>query len=162
VVLSDGKDEDSNQSYTHSPTGQASKLLVRCRFLHRGGEAFSPRPAVLQEPAFEVNLNPAWVLAELAGATGGLALFPSNGQDLAPVFESIAAELRHQYLLGFEPDSEVRDDSGFRKIEILVSSTEHVGPLRVRGRQGYAPRGGGVAEDRNGSVGDVEFEVLTR
>ena len=165
VVLSDGKDEDSSRDFAavrqRVEASEASLFAVGF-YTPEERRLFTPGRRYFKEPPFEVNLNPAWVLADLASATGGVALFPSNGQDLAPVFESIAAELRHQYLLGFEPDSEVRDDSGFRKIEILVSSTEHVGPLRVRGRQGYSPRGGGVAEDRNGSVGDVEFEVLTR
>jgi Ca-activated chloride channel family protein len=162
VVLSDGKDEDSSQSFAalrkRVEASEASLFAVGF-YTAEERRLFTPGRRYFKEPAFEVNLNPTWVLAELAAATGGVALFPSNGQDLAPVFESIAAELRHQYLLGFEPDSEVRDDSGFRKIEILVSSTEHVGPLRVRGRQGYAPGGGGVSEDRSGSGADVVFEV---
>ncbi|HEY7699310.1 MAG TPA: hypothetical protein VIE88_12890 [Vicinamibacteria bacterium] len=76
---------------------------------------------------------------------GGLPL-PSDVQDLAPVFASIAAELRHQYLLAFEPDREARADPGFRTIEIRVSSPEHAGPLRVRGRRGYSPEGAGISE----------------
>jgi Ca-activated chloride channel family protein len=150
VVLSDGKDEDSTRSFAGlRQRVEASEASLFAVGFYTAEERrwFTPGRQYFKEPAFEVNLNPAWVLAELSGATGGLALFPPNGQDLAPVFESIAAELRHQYLLGFEPDTDVRDDSGFRRIEILVSSPEHVGPLRVRGRQGYAPRGGGVSEE---------------
>lgn len=147
VVLSDGKDEDSNQSYAalrqRVEASEASLFAVGF-YTAEERRFYTPGRRYFKEPAFERNLNPAWVLAELSGATGGLALFPPNGQDLAPVFESVAAELRHQYLLGFEPDIDVRDDSGFRRIEILVSSPEHVGPFRVRGRQGYVPRGGGV------------------
>lgn len=149
VVLSDGKDEDSNQSYEAlRQRVEASEASLFAVGFYSAEERrwFTPSRQYFKEPAFEVNLNPAWVLAELASATGGLALFPANGQDLAPVFESIAAELRHQYLLGFEPDIDVRDDSGFRRIEVLVSSPEHAGPLRVRGRQGYAPRDG-VSEE---------------
>ena len=150
VVLSDGKDEDSNQSYEalrqRVEASEASLFAVGF-YTAEERRFYTPGRRYFKEPAFEVNLSPAWVLAELASATGGLALFPSNGHDLAPVFESVAAELRHQYLLGFEPDIDVHDDSAFRRIEILVSSPEHVGPLRVRGRQGYAPRGGGVSEE---------------
>ena len=150
VVLSDGKDEDSNRSFEalrqRVEASEASLFAVGF-YTAEERRFYTPGRRYFKEPAFEVNLSPAWVLAELASATGGLALFPSNGHDLAPVFESVAAELRHQYLLGFEPDIDVHDDSGFRRIEILVSSPEHVGPLRVRGRQRYAPRGGGVSEE---------------
>jgi Ca-activated chloride channel family protein len=147
VVLSDGKDEDSSGSFTalrKRVEASGVSLFAVGFYTTEERRSFAPGRQYFKEPPFEENLNPAWVLAELTGATGGLALFPSNGQDLSTVFDSIAVELRHQYLLGFEPDSEVREDFGFRTIEILVSSPEHVGPLRVRGRQGYAPRASGV------------------
>lgn len=146
VVLSDGKDEDSRHTFEALRERiEASDLSLFAVGFYTPEERrrFSPDQRYFKEPAFEVNLNPAWVLAELASTTGGLALFPSNGQDLAPVFEVIASELRHQYLLAFEPDSDVGAYSAFRQIEIRVVSPEHGGSLRVRGRRGYAPGGGG-------------------
>jgi Ca-activated chloride channel family protein len=165
VVLSDGKDEDSRGSFgvvRGRVEGSEASLFTIGFYTDEEKRLFSPDRRYFKEPAFEVNLNPAWVLGELAGATGGLALFPSTGQELASIFESIAGELRHQYLLGFEPAEESRDGPGFRSIDILISSPEHEGPFRVRGRRGYAPQRGQVSEERERSVADAEFEVLTR
>jgi VWFA-related protein len=149
VVLSDGKDEDSRQSFSalrERVEASGASLFAVGFYTAEEKRWFTPGRRYFKEPAFEVNLNPAWVLTELAEATGGIALFPSDGQDLAPLFESIAAELRHQYLLAFEPDAGARAGSGFRAIEIRVSSPEHPGPLRVRGRRGYFLPGAGISE----------------
>lgn len=147
VVLSDGKDEDSRLGFgalrERVEASDASLFAVGFYTAEERGW-YTPGRRYFKQPAFEVNLNPAWVLAELAEATGGIALSPANGQDLAPLFESIAAELRHQYVLAFEPDGDGGGASGFRTIEVRVSSPGHPGPLLVRGRRGYSLRGGGI------------------
>ena len=42
-------------------------------------------------------------LLSLAAITGGRAFFPVSAKDFAPMYEQIAAALRHQYLLGITP-----------------------------------------------------------
>jgi Ca-activated chloride channel family protein len=147
VVLSDGKDEDSGLGFgALRQQVEASDASLFAVGFYTGEERrwFTPGRQYFKQPPFEVNLNPAWVLAELAGATGGIALFPAESQDLAPLFETIAAELRHQYVLGFEPGDGGGGASGFRTIDVRVSSPDHPGPLTVRGRRGYSIRSGGT------------------
>jgi VWFA-related protein len=43
-------------------------------------------------------------LLSLAAITGGRAFFPESAKDFAPMYQQIAAALRHQYLLGIAPD----------------------------------------------------------
>ena len=40
----------------------------------------------------------------LAAITGGRAFFPESAKDFAPMYQQIAAALRHQYLLGITPE----------------------------------------------------------
>jgi VWFA-related protein len=42
-------------------------------------------------------------LLSLAAITGGRAFFPESAKDFAPMYQQIAAALRHQYLLGIAP-----------------------------------------------------------
>jgi VWFA-related protein len=43
-------------------------------------------------------------LLSLAAITGGRAFFPQSAKDFAPMYQQIAAALRHQYLLGIAPE----------------------------------------------------------
>jgi Ca-activated chloride channel homolog len=43
-------------------------------------------------------------LNSLAAITGGRAFFPQSAKDFAPMYQQIAAALRHQYLLGIAPE----------------------------------------------------------
>jgi Ca-activated chloride channel family protein len=144
VLLSDGKDEDSGASFAElRPRLDLLPAAIYSVGFYTDEERriYPADEKYYKEPAFDVNLNPAWVLGELASATGGLAIYPTNGEDLTPVFLAIAAELRHQYLLGFEPVTGDSSGSEFRSIEVTVESDDHQGPLQVRTRRGYQPAG---------------------
>jgi VWFA-related protein len=165
VVLSDGMDEDSKRSFAvvrGRAEGTEASLFAVGFYTPEERRLFTPGKSHFKEPAFDVNLNPAWVLAELASATGGIASFPVEGDELAPVFESIAAELHHQYLVGFEPAAEAGDEPRLRHIEIRISSPQHEGPLTVRGRRGYVSGGGPTSQQGDGSITDTELEVVPR
>jgi VWFA-related protein len=165
VVLSDGMDQDSRGSFAlvrARAEGTEASVFSVGFYTPEERQLFTPENTYFKEPPFEVNRNPAWVLAELARSTGGLALFPSKGDELRPVFESIAAELHHQYLLGFEPAAEAGGEPQLRRIEIRISSPEHRGPFSVRGRPGYASRGGATSQQGDGSVADAELEIVPR
>jgi VWFA-related protein len=71
-------------------------------------------------------------LYELAEVSGGKVERADRISDLQAAFKRIANELRHQYLLGYYPVNQKKDD-GLRKIDIKVSRTE----VRVRARPGY-------------------------
>jgi len=147
VLLSDGKEEDSGTSYgeLQPRLDLLSAAIYSVGFYTDDERRIYPADKkYYKEPAFDVNLNPAWVLGELASSTGGLAIYPTSGEDLAPVFLAIASELRHQYLLGFEPAVGESSGGEFRSIEVTVESAGHKSPLQVRTRQGYQHAKGSV------------------
>jgi Ca-activated chloride channel family protein len=144
VLLSDGKEEDSDASLAELQPrlDRLPAAIYSVGFYTEEEHRIYPADKkYYKEPAFDVNLNPAWVLGELARSTGGLAIYPTTGEDLTPVFLSIASELRHQYLLGFEPAVGESSGAEFRRIEVTVESGDQGGPLQVRTRRGYQPAG---------------------
>jgi VWFA-related protein len=52
----------------------------------------------------QVFANADQALISLAAITGGRAFFPESAKDFAPMYQQIAAALRHQYLLGITPE----------------------------------------------------------
>jgi VWFA-related protein len=142
VVLSDGKEEDSGIPFSdlHRRVEVSDAPVFSVGFYteeERG--RYKPDEQYYKPPAFEGNLNPRWVLAEIARSSGGLALFPDSGDELTPAFLSLAEELNHQYLVGFEPALAGPDSDGFRRVEVVVRSPGQDSPLRVRTRSGYRP-----------------------
>jgi Ca-activated chloride channel family protein len=80
-------------------------------------------------------------LQAIAQLTGGRAYLPSAPDDFVPIYKQIAAILRHQYLLAFQPSAH---DGHFHTIEVQIlesaspSSPSTVRPgCRVYARQGY-------------------------
>jgi Ca-activated chloride channel family protein len=75
-------------------------------------------------------------LANLAAWTGGGLFISSKPEDSQAAAKEIVAELRHQYLLAFEPGIQ----PGWHRLEIRVRDSK----LTVRARSGYvaAPREG--------------------
>jgi Ca-activated chloride channel homolog len=55
-------------------------------------------------------------LLGLAAITGGRAFFPQSAKDFAPMYQQIAAALRHQYLLGIAPEH----DGQFHPLTVQV------------------------------------------
>lgn len=70
------------------------------------------------------------LLSELAAVSGGRVLQARDRKGAEAAAGLIAAELRHQYLLGYAPPP---GPSGWRRIEVLVTPPG----LAVRARQGY-------------------------
>jgi len=80
------------------------------------------------------------VLTELAEATGGLAYFPENLEQVTPICEQVARDIRNQYTLGYYPSNTTRDGS-FRGLQVQVIPPKGRGKLSVRTRTGYyAPK----------------------
>ncbi len=78
--------------------------------------------------------NPG-VLRKVAGATGGEAFFPKVSSEIVPVCERIAADIRHQYTLGYVSTNPKLDNT-YRKVRVKVTRP-HGGKLFVRAREGY-------------------------
>jgi VWFA-related protein len=74
------------------------------------------------------------VLQKLAAYTGGEAYFPNSFVEVINVCREIAADIRHQYTLGYTPTDTTR--LGYRKIHVGVTAPGH-GKLFVRTRAGY-------------------------
>jgi Ca-activated chloride channel family protein len=122
IVLTDGADNWS--SYTPQEVAWiASTIDVPVYVFAVGGgvnaEAAAENPAAISSP-----------LAELARATGG-DFFVANSPALAVTgITRLVDELRHQYLIAFEPSSA----QGMRRIEIRTKKNH----LRVSSRKWYA------------------------
>jgi len=74
--------------------------------------------------------NPG-VLKKLAKATGGEAFLPESLQDVVPICERIAHDIRNQYTIAYVPTNKKRDGT-YRTIEVKAG-----GSLTVRTRTGY-------------------------
>lgn len=69
----------------------------------------------------------------LANETGGAVYSPIDEGELDEAFNQISAELSQQYVLGYYPESELKDGR-FREIELTVKSEKN---LTLRSRKGY-------------------------
>lgn len=83
------------------------------------------------------------LLRELAQVTGGEAFFPRSNEEIAPVLERIARDIRSSYTIGYTPPAAGAGTDARRKVEVDVH-----GPgrrkLSVRARTLYlAPEGRG-------------------
>jgi Ca-activated chloride channel family protein len=115
VVFSDGTDR-----YSHAT---AAQVIERAR-----------RSNALIYPIAFGKTRPA-LLAELAVITGGRSFLLRDARDLEKTLETVARELRYQYLLGYTPSEPiVHGTREWRSIRVTLKTPG----LRVRGRDGYA------------------------
>jgi VWFA-related protein len=70
-------------------------------------------------------------MVRLTTTTGGRAIFTTSVDELQGAFAELLDELSHQYLLGYQPTKNKRDDS-WRAITVQVD-----GYSDVRARLGY-------------------------
>ncbi|MGH9341492.1 MAG: VWA domain-containing protein [Acidobacteriota bacterium] len=137
VLFSDGQDQDSRASFAQIERlvqGSDSVIFSVGEYSEIDRDLFMTGEKYYKEPAFEVNLNPVWILRELADLTGGSAFFPQPGGSLQEIFGRIARELRLQYLLGYVPAPPSAQPE-FRKVEVQVENPGS--DYTVRTRRGY-------------------------
>lgn len=119
VVFSDGTDRYSQVS--------AAAMLERAR---RGSALVYP---------IVFGREQVSVLSDAARLTGGRAFALRDARGLDAALDSIARELRHQYLLGYAPAG--RAEAGrWHPIRVRVRGQE-AGAWRVRARDGYVAAG---------------------
>lgn len=117
VLLSDGADR-----YSNAP---AADVLDRAR-----------RANVIVYPIAVGRDRPA-LFAELAALTGGRSVHARDGRGLEGAMQSIARELRFQYLIGYSPSRPLTEGLGeWRSITVRVDRPR----TRVRARDGYLVR----------------------
>ena len=121
VVLTDGIDTKSRQT-TQQVAAIASRIDVPVYII----AVMSPidDPQVDQTPSFDAS-----DLRQLARATGGEMFTATSPAAASLATRDIVADLRHQYVLGFEASAK----PGWRAIEVRVRDTK----LNVRARTGY-------------------------
>jgi VWFA-related protein len=79
--------------------------------------------------------NSTRVLTQLTDATGGRAFFPETLDEVTPLCQQVAKEIRDQYTIGYYP-SNVATDGTFRAIRVDVAAAGH-GKITARTRTGY-------------------------
>jgi VWFA-related protein len=120
VVLSDGEDTSSAIGFENViETARRSGVSIFTISLGHDLAAGGGRRH-FSESAYEMRL--------LAQESGAQAFFPGEIDELGPVYDRIAAELRHQYTIGFISSNQ-RHDGALRRIVV-----------RVPGRPGAMPR----------------------
>ena len=75
-------------------------------------------------------------LKEIAEASGGLAFFPENVEDVHNICEQVAHDIRNQYTLAYYP-SNTKKDGSFRAVTVQVIPPRGRGKLVARTRNGY-------------------------
>lgn len=76
------------------------------------------------------------VLNELSENTGGVAYRVKKADEIEEIFQTIASNLRHLYLLSYKPLGD-SSDGRWRKIDIQISGVQD---YRLRAKQGYFPQ----------------------
>ena len=76
------------------------------------------------------------LLRSVAELTGGQAFTLSNVNDLPAVTRAIGTQLRHQYMLAYQPLSKPRDGK-WHKIKVKLSLPNGLPRCDARARQGY-------------------------
>lgn len=129
VVLSDGID-----------TGKGFDFNELLRIVHSHAVpiyVISPRvftrpPALVEGSIGRPVATVDFELRRIAADTGGRAFFPRALEELAGIYDDIARELAHQYVLGYYPSE---DDAGaeFRRLTVRIDSPG----VQWRARAGY-------------------------
>jgi Ca-activated chloride channel family protein len=116
VVFSDGTDRYSRAS--------AAEVIERAR---RSNALIYPIAFGKTRPAF---------LAELAVLTGGRSFLLRDARELEKTLQTIARELRYQYLLGYAPADPIeKGEHEWRSIRVVLKNGKP--GLRIRARDGY-------------------------
>jgi len=68
--------------------------------------------------------------------TGGQAFTLNNAAEMPAVTSAIGSQLRHQYLLAYQPDSQPHDRK-WRKISVNLRLPKNFPFMHVDARQGY-------------------------
>jgi Ca-activated chloride channel homolog len=122
IVVSDGGDNASkhNLAQIMSMVNQSSALIYTMGIFDVSDEDKNPH-----------------VLKQLSGASGGEAFFPKTLDEILPICEQIAHDIRSQYTITFVPTNK-RQDGTFRKINVKARKPLDGRQLPVITRTGYA------------------------
>jgi Ca-activated chloride channel family protein len=133
VLISDG--QDNNSHYTMRELQRAlAESDVTLYVVGISG---------LDERNTTVGMAGMGILDELAKSSGGVSFFPSKPSQVRQFFDFIAAELRQQYSVGFNPANYPGDREWHHvKIKLAIPSDapREFRHLSARSREGYYPK----------------------
>jgi Ca-activated chloride channel family protein len=121
IVFTDGDDNASALNAT-AAIGRAKKLGI-------------PLYAIAEGEATRSH-NLRKILDELSERTGGAAYQVKKPAEIEEVFEKIAEDLKHLYMIAYQPPA-AAGDSKWHKIEVAVRGMKD---YRIRAREGYFPQ----------------------
>lgn len=87
-------------------------------------------------------------LEEISKASGGLAYFPENVDDVHNICQQVAHDIRNQYILAYYPTNTKRDGT-FRTVTVEVVPPRGRGRLVARTRNGYYAPGASASAAGN-------------
>ncbi|HEX7314446.1 MAG TPA: VWA domain-containing protein [Pyrinomonadaceae bacterium] len=70
-------------------------------------------------------------LEELAALSGGRVFFPTTTKELNSAFEDLAQELRNQYVIGFAPAADAKND-GWHEVRVKLNEVRDGGGKKVK------------------------------
>jgi VWFA-related protein len=91
---------------------------------------------LLSEEKGKAKTKAKKALKEIADASGGLAYFPENVEDVHSICDQVAHDIRNQYILGYYPTN-FRSDGTYRAVSVAVVPPNGRGKLTARTRNGY-------------------------
>jgi Ca-activated chloride channel homolog len=91
---------------------------------------------LLSEEKGKAKAKAKKALKEIADASGGLAYFPENVEDVHNICDQVAHDIRNQYTLAYYPTN-IRRDGTYRAVSVEVIPPRGRGKLIARTRNGY-------------------------
>ena len=122
IVVSDGGDNASkrNLAQVMSMVNQSNAAIYTMGIFDESDEDRNPH-----------------VLRQLSKASGGEAFFPATLQDILPICEQIAHDIRSQYTITFAPTNK-KQDGAYRVIDVKAHQTAGGRRFSVITRAGYS------------------------
>jgi VWFA-related protein len=122
IVVSDGGDDASKRNLAQvlSTVNQSNAAIYTLGIFDENDEDRNPH-----------------VLKQLSRASGGEAFFPKTLQDILPICEQIARDIRSQYTITFVPTNK-KQDGAYRSIDVKAHEPSRGGRLSVSTRAGYS------------------------
>jgi len=122
IVISDGGDNASTHTLSQilSMVNQSSAILYTMGIFDANDDDRNPR-----------------VLKQLARISGGESFFPESLDEILPISQQIAHDIRNQYTISYAPANR-KADGTYRAIEVKARKTAGRGRLSVSTRAGYS------------------------
>ena len=126
LLISDGQDNDSRYTFNElRKLLKESDVVLYAIGILSGSDAGS-----------SLGMEGQGVLDELSGVSGGKAFFPHSAAEMDDIFEQIALELRHQYSIGYKPET-FTNDGKWHKIKVQLHAPRGLPRLFPRYKDGY-------------------------